>query len=393
MAEKGLLSSRPVNVPPGLLTGYEAQDAGLLTGGAPQESKWDQFLRGLKRYPAHVAQQLLETVKAPGDAYSGKLQVMDPTTGHVSDEALGAASGLAGLVMTGGVGGAPKGAVGSGPIKAYHGSPHDFDRFDLSKIGTGEGAQAYGHGLYFAEKPEVAQGYKQTLERRNIAASWDGQPIEKWAPVADKVSQENWRVGKILDDYGRLGGDPEKFIRGQRDWYRGQKDMEAAIDEFAHRIKATHTPGRMYEVAIHADPERFLDWDKPLSASGVRDAVADLPRELRAGGGLAGKRLPDDPTGADLYHAMRSGFAAKRLGYDNWSSSGPSKALNERGVEGIKYLDAGSRGAGDGSRNLVVFNDEIVEILRKYGIAGLAMLPPSVLAAAGISSQPAEATQ
>src|SRR5258706_8248564 len=39
-------------------------------------------------------------------------------------------------------------ALGSGPITAYHGSPHDFDRFDLSRIGTGEGAQAYGHGLY-----------------------------------------------------------------------------------------------------------------------------------------------------------------------------------------------------------------------------------------------------
>ena len=33
---------------------------------------------------------------------------------------------------------------------AYHGSPHAFDQFDLSKIGTGEGAQAYGHGMYLA---------------------------------------------------------------------------------------------------------------------------------------------------------------------------------------------------------------------------------------------------
>ena len=39
-------------------------------------------------------------------------------------------------------------------IKAYHGSPYDFERFDMSKIGTGEGAQAYGHGLYFAENHE-----------------------------------------------------------------------------------------------------------------------------------------------------------------------------------------------------------------------------------------------
>src|SRR5215471_5241978 len=32
-------------------------------------------------------------------------------------------------------------------IKAFHGSPHDFDKFSMAKIGTGEGAQAYGHGL------------------------------------------------------------------------------------------------------------------------------------------------------------------------------------------------------------------------------------------------------
>jgi ADP-Ribosyltransferase in polyvalent proteins len=53
--------------------------------------------------------------------------------------------------------------MGAGPIKAYHGSPHDFERFDLSKIGTGEGAQAYGHGLYFAENPKVAEEYRRAL--------------------------------------------------------------------------------------------------------------------------------------------------------------------------------------------------------------------------------------
>ena len=63
----------------------------------------------------------------------------------------------------------PAGALGanalrtSPKLKAYHGSPHDFDRFDLSKIGTGEGAQAYGHGLYFAEKEAVARSYRDSL--------------------------------------------------------------------------------------------------------------------------------------------------------------------------------------------------------------------------------------
>jgi hypothetical protein len=53
---------------------------------------------------------------------------------------------------TGAIAGVPMRAgesvLGAGPIRAYHGSPHNFDRFSLDKIGTGEGAQAYGHGLY-----------------------------------------------------------------------------------------------------------------------------------------------------------------------------------------------------------------------------------------------------
>ena len=48
-------------------------------------------------------------------------------------------------------------------IVAYHGSPHSFDQFDTSKIGTGEGAQAYGHGLYFAGNEGVAQAYRKNL--------------------------------------------------------------------------------------------------------------------------------------------------------------------------------------------------------------------------------------
>ena len=33
----------------------------------------------------------------------------------------------------------------------YHGAPHRFDEFLLNAIGTGEGAQAHGWGVYFAE--------------------------------------------------------------------------------------------------------------------------------------------------------------------------------------------------------------------------------------------------
>src|SRR5262245_50888468 len=104
-------------------------------------------------WPARMGQAAWQAVKAPGDAYAGRL---DP----LSEEGIGRATELAGMVMGGTLATAPRGALGAGPgIRAYHGSPYDFERFDLSKIGTGEGAQAYGHGLYFAENPATAQSY------------------------------------------------------------------------------------------------------------------------------------------------------------------------------------------------------------------------------------------
>ena len=48
-------------------------------------------------------------------------------------------------------------------MTAWHGSPHKFDKFSTEAIGTGEGAQAFGHGLYFAGKKEVADNYRKLL--------------------------------------------------------------------------------------------------------------------------------------------------------------------------------------------------------------------------------------
>lgn len=48
--------------------------------------------------------------------------------------------------------------------------------------------------------------------------------------------------------------------------------------------------------------------------------------------------------------------------------------LRDSGIPGIRYLDQGSRGAGEGSRNYVLFRDDIIEIVKKYGIAAAASM-------------------
>jgi hypothetical protein len=109
--------------------------------------------------------------------------------------------------------------------------------------------------------------------------------------------------------------------------------------------------GKMYEVSINADPEHFLDWDKPLSEQSehVRNALA------QAG-------ITSGMTGREIYSEELPLLTGKYNQTDR---------LRDAGIPGIKYLDQGSRGAGEGTHNYVLFDDKTVNILRKYGLAGL----------------------
>ena len=67
-------------------------------------------------------------------------------------------------------------------IRAYHGSPYEFDEFKTESIGTGDGTQAFGRGLYFAESEDVARGYRDRLTKLNKSGA---TPVPKDSTVAE----------------------------------------------------------------------------------------------------------------------------------------------------------------------------------------------------------------
>ena len=119
----------------------------------------------------------------------------------------------------------------------------------------------------------------------------------------------------------------------------------------------------MYQVRINADPEHFLDWDRPLKeqTSGVREILNRVPKFAQY----------EEAYGSNLPIGQRINLGHLPATYDK-ASPEFSRVYGEAGLPGIKYLDQGSRGAGEGSRNYVVFDDKIIEIMRKYGLAGSA---------------------
>ena len=253
-------------------------------------------------------------------------------------------------------------------IKAYHGSPHDFDKFDLSNIGTGEGAQAYGHGMYFAGAPDVSRSYRDTL-------------------VRSQGKDETYRIGKedLQDVYSRLSQKadsmPASKAEAQYNKMALLEDLANDGDVLAIRARAAdgayddatvawfeksiapkfNRSGALYEVNINADPEDMLDWDKPLEGQRAFDRLKVYWDDKVGDPDIILERMGIDPktaTGGDL---MQIGFDV----------DAGSALMKDVGVPGVKYLDAGSRGAGEGTSNYVVFDDALIEILKKYGLSGL----------------------
>jgi hypothetical protein len=281
---------------------------------------------------------------------------------------------------TGAIAGVPvRGAeavVGAGPIRAYHGSPHDFDRFDLSKIGTGEGNQAYGHGLYFAENEGVAKSYRDALKDNapliGGKAADPSNPEHLAAAFLSQYKTPQAAIKELDDSIAWSAANPQ--FAPPKEHIAAAQQAKDIIASGKPLPSSEPNPGRMYEVNINADPAHFLDWDRPIGGA-ILDRVGDASRGIRpnlyeramgtgrdlAKWGLAPENIAGK-TGESVVGALKRGLG---------SDMAAAAALREAGVPGIKYLDQGSRAAGDGSRNYVVFNDKLIDILKKYGIAGV----------------------
>jgi hypothetical protein len=303
------------------------------------------------------------------------------------------------------------GSFGPSPlgIRAWHASPYDFNKFDISKVGTGQGAASYGHGIYAAENPRVSgPGGSYDLE-------FTAKNLGKYD--LNQGEQEVLRVlragGSDMDALGSLA-------RG------GGYTFEQAHDVL-NRVKAAKA--RLYDVDINADPNALLNLDKPMSEQ------SELVRQALERAGAAPSLLTSNRAPAVEY-VRRAGenplYAAdvfnRGVGELPLTPADVSTRLREAGIPGSQYLDEGSRGLGDPAKiqqqidlatrfandkdllpsdranwarqlaewqqdlvrasqprssNYVMFDDKLMSIYRKLGL-----LPP--LAAGGLLAAPGQ---
>ena len=227
---------------------------------------------------------------------------------------------------------APKG------IKAYHASPYSFDKFSMDKVGTGVGApDAFSKGLYFSEAEKNAEHFK-----RLGASPMIGGKKGRAAGLSPDAYESVWRFAHDEGKSGTLAdvaaaAEADLLARSKELTFSARRDYQRVIDELnARGGEDVQLGANMYEVNINADPSTFADWDAPISqqSDAVKIALADFSPEK---------------TWGQVYDTGKIREAE----------------MLKRGVSGTKFK------ANDGTPNYVVFDDSLINIIKKYGIAGL----------------------
>ncbi len=249
----------------------------------------------------------------------------------------------------------------AGPVMSeldvYHGSPHRFEEFDASKIGTGEGQQAYGHGIYLAESPDVAKTYQSAQS-----------PSARKATMALQATDGNVNkaIAAIKKEVATMSAHKDSPYLRQGAFQETQDALN-----YLQQMKKGAAPqtGALYTADLPDEMvDRMLDWNKRISDQPefVQKAWADwratpqaqkLVKQMTARGSSAQdiEKMFANPTGETMHKWIYEGYGSAKGG----EMPKVASFLKDKGLLGVKYQDAGSRGqGGTGTRNFVVFPGE-----------------------------------
>jgi hypothetical protein len=232
---------------------------------------------------------------------------------------------------------------------AYHGSPAIFDKFDINKLGSGQGAQAYGHGMYFAENPAVAKEYQKQL------SGWQPGVQSAIKNAGGNIDDAIQQATKSVDHYKNLISQGNLGLGEERANSLLDISTKKLTDLQAMKAGVPENTGAFYKVDIpDEDIPKLLNWDAPIKdqpemynliKNNIKDADIRKTFENNAESGI---------TGANAYSNYLGGK----------TDAQKSKNALNIGIKGIKYLDQGSREAG-GTNNFVIFDPSNVKILER----------------------------
>lgn len=274
--------------------------------------------------------------------------------------------GTGGEIVGGLVGGmAAPSAPRSEIIAAGHASPHEFERFSMDKIGTGEGAQIYGHGLYFAENPRVVDEYYENFNRpvlrfkeRNLDTPYTSDLRDRFKDVyeglIDRDAAADWKEN-LLDRAYEAGLNEDEVIRNLNVLFRKVFEGTATPTDFdaIDFAKLGIDPNDIYDIA-----DQQLTLDNVLGDLSQARTMEELeyvlegfsPVEMRLYRDLVEPELSEIRDSASRYDVNLNVEPDELLDWDAPYSKQPEKVkkllddvLTLNGVESYIPKDTGSK--------------------------------------------------
>jgi hypothetical protein len=249
-------------------------------------------------------------------------------------------------------------------IIAFHGSGADFDEFRLEMIGTGEGAQAYGYGLYFTDSEDIAKFYRDSIARGRSSIVYEGSAVKN-ARETDGLTDRELILDNIATEMAFFDQKPENVIKKKIKNLKQKIDDpvdisasagDAEAQELADLIRRSaqreleiyesldpskFTRGKMYKVGLAPKPDELLDYDLPLSQQPkmleLIDDVHGDPEIIIQQAGLD----PATATGGDFVKALGG------IGQEQGAKAA-SEFLAKAGIPGIKFFSGNTRNTAGG---------------------------------------------
>ncbi len=258
---------------------------------------------------------------------------------------------------------------------AYHGTAYKFDKFTLDHVGSGEGVQAHGWGLYFSLERQIAEGYRNRVTsyrsvEGEVGRVFSGMDVttregmaQALSSAGDKLSPATRELLDALQEANWIGHEnPMDAVQASLVAQIGKGNQTERVKTAAAAIRSDE--GKVYTVEIPDDDvmmreELLLTQQPEIVQRAVRALLTD--EDIRNQSGVdyrsnfvedvgpvnyVGKRL-DEMTGREINAALIEKYG---------SAKAAAMALKKLGVKGYRY-----KGAIDGEC-AVVFDDAAIEM-------------------------------
>lgn len=358
---------------------------------------------------AHISARLL----APFMAYGGVQEMSEAEKAEKAGDVRGSARHYSAALsdMLGGIGilKATEGGKylpgrGEEAMLALHASPYNFEKFDISHLGKGEGAQAFGHGLYFSDidNPRINEHYLDKFTNRDPVFRNGKFNSEGWSVAGSEFNESDPShiASALMHFYGEEGKDPAKASNYARMWASDAEMMtdDASIPVNFNKAADLIDSGDViqlegmkdrrainYKADLPFEKEDLLHWELPL------DQQPEMVKKSISSLGIDDEFLKKNPTGEAIYTKLSQMHADPINQTEGWGNINQSlwrgdelignekkasQALLKNGIPGIAYYDSNSRRSAMRSNpnqlfdtrpthNVVAFSDEGIKILEK----------------------------